>query len=508
MRNAIAVPVIVSVLCGCAGHITVEKATGSGWQEGVPWNLPMTQFKVVITRELKKCGDEPEAEVSATATPQQAVDVTQRYVLDNPGWFSSGKIESELTARGISSGLSSEVTDDTGPFITEATKVLGTIFLTRTRLGSPGFTKPNEQNKHPRKNGLCKPDVEDAVSALYPPKGTEGLQDQLDVATSVLAMTTAKTNRLSMLGGKSAAQKLALSNAMEEMETAVQVVDQLSRALVAAKKLSTQTTTIVWPPTGEVNMTCEEWEAPGKLGQRWFNDAGTWTKVAPTLAVRAEILRADAASGRWKRMPANTPACPAHPDTVASTDTDTQAPTSKRPSGLPVRLAGDGMLLLFKANTQPAVASWSLGQTPTGEPVVYALETPILQAGTIYFVPMQGRAFHSESATVKLDDAGNPTSIHVGQTGAGATQAAKAANDILGVVAGLGAARDANALADIKAKTDRYNANIALANAKAAAALSDAKATADAKASLANANLAQLKADEALTDARTAQAAQ
>lgn len=497
MRYAMSALAGACVLCGCAGHIHIHKVSGEGAQAGVPWNLPMTQFKIAITREVIRCGEDPKTKVTATATSQSTIDDSQMYVLDNPGLFSSGKIESELTPFGISSGLTSEVTDETGPALVTVAKIAAMVMTSTYSTQVARTFIPLDEVNFPTPLPQAKPVVEkctdavaDAVEALYPGNGSSGLQANLDEATTKLNNATATTARLTALNGKSDKQKHALSDAMEASSDAHDEVAALTKELASDKRLTSDTVAIVWPTRGIEFATIQPWSAPDYLAKKWFKDSETWIALAPQLDVWATILYADSRQNCW--LPKPPPEPPAEPGVRTSVD------------GLPVRIAGNGLLVLADRQIDFRCTEMPLGITFEDEDAVAVLEQRILQVGTVYHVPMRGRAFHSETAAIKMDDLGNPTSVHVGQTGAAATAGLDSIGGVLGIAAGLSASRDENDLAKVKTKTDKVKADTDLANARAAAALAKPKAQADAQKALADATLAQMKSEEALDDAKRA----
>src|SRR5450432_2647461 len=110
MRFALACAALATASCATGISITPVK-DGSAALKGVPWNLPMTQFTITITRHVTKCGAKIGGSVEFLASSGIVIDPDQRFVLASNGWFSTSEITSTLAASGISTGLNAESTD-------------------------------------------------------------------------------------------------------------------------------------------------------------------------------------------------------------------------------------------------------------------------------------------------------------------------------------------------------------------------------------------------------------
>jgi hypothetical protein len=175
-----------AVAClGCGPSIKVTRVMGDvPIVTGNPWNLPMTQFNITITRHVTKCGKDIEGKVEVLATTASVLDEQQRYVLESDGIWSTSDITSNLAANGVSTGLNAQSASAAGAIVSNVV----TTFSKLAVLGGAVAALDVQE--------LCSEDVRAAIKELFPVGGTS-LKDQVDADTAALAEETAKVELLS-----------------------------------------------------------------------------------------------------------------------------------------------------------------------------------------------------------------------------------------------------------------------------------------------------------------------
>lgn len=453
----------------CATGIKVTHVTSTiATQTGNPWNLPMTQFTVTITRHIVQCGAAIKGSVEVLPTPAVAIDDAQRYVLESKGRWGTSDITSSLAPSGISTGLNAESTDATATVIAN---VIGTVASIAVGVARAG---PVAQ--------LCEAPVAAAVDELYPPETSSRvpLRTQVDEATAALEVATAQVALLTAQVKADATLKPKLVMALADQDAKKTNLTALQKKLAAHLKTTTDVQVVTWPLRSSDFRTVSPFNLPADVFDAWTTQDASAADAAK-FAVHFALYRHDGGNGGW---------LPAEGVMSGAGAVDVSV-------GVPVRLAQVGRLLTCVAEACPTTA---LPEGPSTDPLRTSNDLPVLQLGQMYVVPVAGGLFKSESAIIALDANGLPTSIQVAEKASTAAVASGAAKDAATQLAALPAQLSAARLARTQARIDQLNANAALATAQANAGVQGQTSALAAQTALitAQTNLATAQANAGL----------
>lgn len=445
-KMSVAVPtaLVVSFLCaGCGSGIKVTKVpTSPGALTGVPWTLSMTQFTLVVSREVTGCTDTLKGKVSVQITAGKAPDPEQRYMLDSTGWFSTSDITSNLAADGSSTGLNASSQDQTGPILTSLATTAAQIAVGAIALGAHAAPQDhNAENAPTPTKFTCSDKVSKALAALHP-YDKPSLQQRVTAETKALSQATDKVTLLTAQATKDYSYKKALAAALGVQDKAQTELTADQNALAAARKVVTETQTLLWPSTGsDFNQTNCNHLLAATLGKWIQSTAGNDTTPIPpdtTLFDISVAIYVPAQDGGWQ----------------FATSTQTADPTI----GVPVRTAAPGRLSVCsgKGPCQSYLPpGWVADKTVTVK------DQPMLQLGQMYNVRAAGGAFKSEGAVINLDTNGAPSSIEVSEKAAAAAVAASSAAAAATTFAGIPNAIAASQLAQGQAESAQITAQTA-----------------------------------------------
>jgi len=457
--------VLIAFACsGCAG-IDVTRAPEDKVAQGVgvPWNLPMTRFTITITRHIVKCGgpDDLTAKVETLATSAISPDPDQRFLLTSNGWFSTSDIKSTLSSSGVTTALNAESTNATATVIGNVigTAVQAALFVAAA--GAPEQVVPPLEE-------TCKPAVKKAVDTLYPAHG-KPLKDRVDQATAILA---AETAAVAVLTAQVAADKhdkalkTVLKKRLDTQEAARKDLAELQDKMADALKATTDTQTVSWPDkSSEFRLPADKpIDIDPDVVDSWVVQAVDPTNAVKRMSVYLALYTEDA--GNWL--------------------TPESSPEINLEHGVPVRVAKSARLLMCVGIPCPP----SLTREESLKKWQTAADFTVLQAGSVYALPVAGGTFRSESAAISLDANGLPTSIETAEKVAGASALTGAAKDAATQLAALPAGLRAAELAKTKAETDQINAETALATARSTSGLQGEANSLAAQTALINAQTA------------------
>lgn len=473
-KTLAALAMAVALTCsGCVSGITVTRLTGSEPSvTGNPWNLPMTQFKITITRHIVECGNPIKVAVEAIASPTIGIDPDQRYLLRSNGRFATSDITSTLSPTGISTGLNAQSTDSTATVISNVIGAVAQIAVGVAAAGAANVAPDMTKN-------LCHPDIIGIVNRLYPkpPSAQKPLKVKVESDTAALAAATAKVTLLTAEAKVEKSLGPQLLAAIQALDSAQKQLEEDRKQLTEDMNATTDTQIVTWPLTAGEFRRDTPLQIDPDLYKKWVNISFVDHIEGPKQFNVFLALYTMDPDGSWKAPP--TPA------------------TADVRIGVPVRLATTGRLLVCSGGPAcpPTVAA-----NAAPDKKLIANDFPVLQLGAMYVVPVTGGAFKSESATIALDANGLPTSIQTSEKAASAAVASGAAKDAATQLAGLPASVRAAQLAKTQAETNQLTANAALATAEASAGITGQANTLAAQTTLITAqnNLAAAKQNAGL----------
>jgi hypothetical protein len=466
------IPALIAAACaGCASSIQVQRLNPdpqtSEVLTGVPWNLAMTQFNVMITRQVTGCSGKLNGTASVTAVASKRLDEDQQYALSSKGVWATADITSTLATDGTSLTLNGHSEDQTGAVISNTVG-----FLTAVATAAPMLAAGVQMQ--------CSNSVTQALANLKG-DGKTSLKKKVDQDTKLVASLTAKVAQLTTMytASKAESDGVALTKAMAQLDEAQRAQTDDQALLAASLKALTDTQTFVWPPNAKESATASPFELDQGVAQSWVKwiglPAGAAIPPVPADAFKVwlGLYRTDGFGG-WA-LPSKVP-------TVGDTTV-----------GVPVRLPRVGRLL---ACTGQACAS-TLSRNWVADDNNTQLITPdpsVLQFGQLYNVPITGGTFKSEGAVITLDANGIPTSIQVYEKVAAAVAATASAQSVATSISELPGKIVAAKLAKTQAELSQVKATNDLAAAQASSSTAGETAAVNARLSYINAQNSLIQA--------------
>jgi hypothetical protein len=483
-RRVLLVLAIGAAVTGCAPSIKVTRLDPTAAApKGVPWNLPMTQYTLTITRQVLSCTKTMDIKVSVAVAQGKALDPKNQYVLYSDGIWATSDITAGLGADGVSTSLNAQSADQTGAVITGLVTTAAQIAV-RAVEGNGLAEKPYFD---------CKPEVLAALNKLNIQAGagkptSPSLSAVVDADNQAVTNATTRVTQLVTAMQSDPAQKTALQVAANDLitKTAKQTKDQAD--LTSNLKVVQNVQTVVWPPSGDEFATPEGFSIDETAVQGWV----VWNVDTPNGPKAFNGQQPIDVSGSTVWAALYRPAV----GTKGGWTTTPPPATGDITVGVPVRVAGLGRLMVCTGAACPS--NLTPGQVlDKHQSLPVQPDARVLQVGQMYVVPMTGGTFKSQLAAISLDTNGNPTSIEIAEKTAVAAaavgQAASTATQIAGIPPQIAQAK----LAATQAQTAQVNAEIALTQARATAttATVTAKDTAQTAFATAQANLATAKAN-------------
>lgn len=484
MRHLILFLSLGAALCGCASSIKVTKLDpNAAPPKGVPWNLPMTQYTLTITRQVQNCKEGTiDVKVSVAVAQGKALDPTMQYVLSSDGFWATSDITAGVGADGVSTSLNAQSTDQTAAVITGLVTTAAQIGQIAAMGFAPGQPKPYFD---------CTPDVYAALRKLDPkhhggaPKDLP-FSDIVDADNQAVTDATSRVTQLVTAIQTSPSQKQALRMAADDLNKKTAQLTAHQAELTATLKVVQDVQTVVWPLRGDEFKSPHPFQMDEDAAKKWVN----WFVKTPTGSsqVSADNQTPDVSNSNvWAAL--------YRPDG----DGGWTVPTPSKIDinvGVPVRVAGLGRLMV--CTSTPCSDNLKRGKKlEKNESLPVKPDARVLQVGQMYIVPMTGGTFKSEMAAISLDTNGNPTSIEIAEktavAAAAVSQAASTTTQIAAIPTQVAAAR----LARTQAEAAQINAEISLTQAKANATTAAATAADSAQTAFANAqaNLATAQAN-------------
>lgn len=398
--------------------------------QGVPYDLPMTQYEIEITRRIKDCTNNltgvTKAEIKAVRV---VADPAHMYAVDPTrltNWMKTSDFKVEYYPSGGVRAVNASVEDQAGPVI--ANVVGGAVKLVvLTGAGGAGGGKGVN---------VCSVDVQAAMAKIPGLMAALGA-DKAEVSrwTAPLAAATAKAAKLS--GNVDDATRRELRLAADALEAASVKMAGAKDDLQEQLDVITDVRSEIWPEAGD-DFAKGPVQLPASVLRTW-----TGPKVSSIEIRKLDVhFRLERAAGFGR-----DPATSAH-QTIASR------------GGLPVRRAAPGRLV---------VCGDADCRSENTAAVLVIKEGPVAQLGPLYSIPFQNAAFQANSLSLALDEAGGLQSVGVVQKASVAKEASAAFKDTASQLAALPGEIATARAARIKAKTEETQARRALAEAQAIA---------------------------------------
>lgn len=490
------------LMTGCATELRSFRLTDAALAnntvpfQGAPYNLTFTQFAITVNRTLTDCTPGPLAPivkvtVTAAVKPTEVRDPAREYVIDFGAlraFLKTNDVNVEYHPNGALKTVNAKITDETGPALASVVAAAAKVALA----GGAGFAAVAplggaEAMGLPQSDGAnklkaCAPAVMKALKVLTEVQNAVQKQQlQLESATLRLQDFVAVTQGLRWLPRALMNERVDLFRSVHSARDLLRnASDELFRH---AKVLAAPAEEFVWPEHGEQRASTkpvvdalppkqlETWglNPLSAAGKQLMADTKVWARINDTLTPAA-----------------NRNLCTAN----ACADDDV--------AGIKFRLPAPGTLQLSTT-------------APPGDPTAQSLlnkDFAFSQLGRVYTLGLKNWPFMKQSIAATFDEAGRPLSL--GTTSeAVAPKLAKALDGAVDEVLKVRAARKPPTLAE-ELKADNDLLELQKKNADLRKALNPAAPSADdetlrglqSQATLINAEVALLKAREALADAQ------
>ena len=262
MQVSIPTLVLVTMCAGCASSINVQRVESkpgpAGVPTGVPWNLAMTQYTVTITRQVTSCTGSLNGTVSVSAVAGKRLDEDQQYALSSSGVWATADITSTLAPDGTSMALNGHSEDQTAAVISNTVGFLAAIATGRAAAQGAQLRCADAVNK-------ALSNIKGDGKASLKQKVDRGTRQVAQLTAKVTQLTTL----YSAGGTKNTADRSALAKAMAELAQAQQFLTEDQALLTASLKVITDTQTVVWPSTARESFTDAALELDQSVAQSW-----------------------------------------------------------------------------------------------------------------------------------------------------------------------------------------------------------------------------------------------
>lgn len=459
-------------------------------QAGVPYNLTYTQFEITLERSITACpgvDDSKEVEVGAdfAYSSVDARDPDHEYALDMNSlrsFFKTTEIMVAYHANGALASINAKAKDETAAFVSATAGTLGKILVASAGAPTltPAFT-PLGGTPGLKPSLDCSEKTRQALTAL--PKLTENLAQASQALNDATADLASLTRLAEASGsGKRGNWQAELTAALRAMQTRRADLRAAQTAVDNARKqLSFKPMKVKWPTGSHARFTDQA--VFRRLGRKDDSTGAQLTGEAfDTLSGnRAYWLTLERQTKGWTSSP--------QPDA----DAPTVVEGIRYRKAMPGRLAVHPCASVDESKMQRCAAT---NMSPL---------QPITQLGPIFTLPLKNYPFMAQSISAEFNEAGQPVKLgYFSEATSG-----KLAGVLDGVADQWLKVKEAK---KPKSELDDVNEQLALLTAQnklaaaqkeqAGALDTDLQATsaAKAKAALAEAQLAQLKAEKALLE--------
>jgi hypothetical protein len=501
VKSAHAAVVLAFILAGCTTELKVARHVDEKTLPtvGAPYSLSFTQYDLKMTRRLVACdgpGQDMKVGIKLDITSAQRPDPTRMYVIDLEsldGFFKTTGASVEYYDGGAIKSLNGSAEDKAGEFVASVATTVGKL-VTAGVIGGAGLAATEVEPDNVPKPG-CSGATRDNLRALAALEAeVEQRTAQVDVLTSELT----KVNAV-MAADKTFASR---RSRRELGDLQVKLIDEIAWLNDAVAKTAPllkalgETREFAWPPNGETFVTEQLKPPTGDLDRTLYQ---SWLRTPDAATTDQAIIGANALT--YQRLVADSTI---HLQlervgTLGRTKDSANTFPEDKQSGFKYRIPAPGKL---RVCADPACAKvYKEGDVAM-----------VSQLGHVYVLPLKSTMFSSKTVKATFAENGTPTSI--GLTSAAAADKAGATLAAVGdLAATVHKSRAEQELNDVKARTELLKAKKDLADATAALQPSPGQAKIDATSAfkvdtdLAEANLAYLKATQALEEARRTQAA-
>jgi hypothetical protein len=479
MRGAILLAGLFGVgflLAGCTTYLEVRKvADGQGPVVGYPYRLKFTQFDITVTRRIIGCasqGTEPKLKIAIKVdfTPKTSLDPSQFYVIDPRSLTNSFKTADEAFAwnadrslKSVSATVEDQTATAVGNFVTAAGDVAMLAMSGAGERADP-----------------CKKVFDAIKTAAVAKTDVDAAQSRLDALTAELKDVTAKVGTMgTAVDGKT---KRRFSLAIDGVKNATGVLAAKSSKLADALKPLSADSKVTWPLNGDQRDTSSK---PDKIAddvlEKWNRDFGSSSDTPPAFDVYFRLSPLNGEVGG--AAGSSAPPCEDRTDCAWK--------------GLPYREPIWAKIEACQAKKCDAAA---------GGKAIASKEVLALQMGPMFVLPFEGPGLGSSKASAGFDDSGALATAGYAITkssGLAASEVLKSATGEATTVVNAAAGARTKAL---KAQADELAAEQAVKDAQASLSADDktlATKSFSADASLAQAQLSALQAQQALLAAQT-----
>lgn len=542
MRMEPVVAGLAVMLCsGCGSGISIRRVSQSDPPQsrvGIPYQLPMTQFDITITRRLIACKykdpktqnkiDKPQFSIQASIKPTLVADPDNLYVLRSKGLFNTSDIKASYSDYGVVTDLNTKVSNQTGSVVSNIISTAASIATLALGAGGAAGAKQtlicnsNTEKLFHNRNGDDIPKLKLAATKL-----TESVSD---LSKNVNFLST-QIKILAPTNVESLKRKLA-----KNVEKLAYVTDKLNDKKSKLEKMLSEISDVQvekWPPNGSVRYGIESkgnntrnsnTSGPKEDDQKENNHIFDFLKKVGALKntnnnstsplfnfteissdayvkLKPEFYLLSLAEQNQTR----NVGCPEKQPQIKNDKSLHRLPLS----GIPIRFPKNAMLLICvpkhpkSSTSKSAKKKNTLATKKAG--LISSYRGPILQMGTMYWLPVTGGTFRSQNANVQINASGSPTTLETADSVSVAGAVSKATAGATKQLASLPSALRAAKLKRVQDQSALLTAQTDLAKAQATSGNDQLVATLSAEAALVQAEVTLSQAKSALLAAQASQ---
>lgn len=414
---------------------------------GLPYPLPMTQYRLQLVRQVVGCGSDIKLSASTKVEEaRNAPDPLQQFVIDPASLGSltkTSEIKAEYHPNGLVKAINATAEDKTA-------EIIGTIGGIGVKIASlaAGFGAEAGQE-------ACTDEVVQALEKVAAQKPKLALATQkVEEKTAELKRLKEKAATLGTLIDEGS--KSQLSTAYDQLTAAIEAQKAEARALAKLMEPLSHVQVVQWPPDGDTGRGVFPFDRA--LLKRWKRPGGDEDPAAAE-AIEQELRKLDIyaqlipLTGTGRRLETERPLRPfqnaaggdpsPNPGAAFKTAADTVVPSL----GIPFRQPDLGWLRLCSS------AHCDSGGDPLADQ-----RGNVSQMGYIYYLPCESRAFSSTSCSFELTEDGWLKSMGTAEKKAVLAEGLGAVEDLLGKAGAIQSTLQGADTAAYKRKTDELKA--------------------------------------------------